>query len=183
MKHVYFLLLPVLLFGCAMSASIYKSGIKFEGDNVKKENFGYQVILDDKNRIELTAGCSQYVEQAGMASFLVPLPPVIPVGSKEKESRALDFFTITITSWNGKKLSVEDMKMTASVGKEFFQLKLLEQDVNSSAEVITYKFGSTATCGSIKNGTFEIKWMDEKSLKYKINFYEGTQWETYYLSS
>jgi hypothetical protein len=184
MKSLYLPILSIFLFGCATTASTYKSGIKFEGENVKKNTFGYKVILDEKNRIEVNAGCGQYVEQAGMMSFIVPLPPIVPIGEKVQESKTLVPFSITITSWDGTEVPTNDMKITATIDEKVFDVQFVEKTVNElSPKILTYKFNSSATCGSIKNGTLQIEGFSDQLLKYKINFYEGTEWETSYLSS
>lgn len=180
-KLIKVLLLSIFLTGCATSAAIYKSGIAFEGKNVTKSTFGYSVMLNHKYKVELAAGCFQYVERAGMMSPVIPLPPVIPVGGKP-ESRSLQEFTLSITSSNGVELPTSDLKITLTIAGEDSNIKFVEKQVSQLLpQVLTYNFSAPVTCGSVKNGTLKIEGVQHQTFLYKINFYEGIQWEFGYL--
>ncbi len=52
MKSLYLPILSIFLFGCATTASTYKSGIKFEGENVK-DILSFLVKVLDFSQFEL----------------------------------------------------------------------------------------------------------------------------------
>jgi len=179
------LFVVLLISGCATSAAIYKSGIKFEGLNVVKNTFGYHVNLDLNKKIDLKAdGCGQYSVQSMMASPIIPLPPVVPVDDGEPKSNVNELLSFVITSWKGEELKASNNYLLLSLDGVSTKVTISNMSRNELAkEIITYKYQTNIKCGSIKDATLEVKGFQEPNLIYKLNYYEGTEFEAGYLSA
>jgi hypothetical protein len=175
----------LLLTGCATSAAIYKSGVKFEGLNVVKNTFGYHVNLDLNKKIDLKAdGCGQYSVQGMMVSPLIPLPPVVPVDDGEPKSNVNELLSFVITSWKGEELKASNNYLLLSLDGITTKLMISNISRNELAkEIITYKYQTNIKCGSIKDATLEVNGFQESDLIYKLKYYEGTELEAGYLSA
>jgi hypothetical protein len=179
------LFIVLLLSGCAISAAIYKSGIKFEGLNVVKNTFGYHVNLDLNKKIDLKAGgCDQYSQQGMMVSPLIPLPPVIPVDDGEPKSNVNELLSFVIISWKGDELNTSSNYLLLSLDGVSTKVTISNISRNELAkDIITYKYQTNIKCGSIKDATLEVKGFQESNLIYKLKYYEGTEFEAGYLSA
>lgn len=182
MHRVTFLFCLFFLSGCTISAAIYKSGVKFEGENVEKDTFGYSVEIRSDKRITLDdSGCGEYTQLSAMMAPLVPLPPVIPVDDGEAKSNKNEMLSFEITSWDGEELKSSVHYLLLSIHGTSSKIEF--SDFTRNGDIITYKFHAGIQCGSVKDYLLEVKGFNGNPLIYKINYYEGTELEAGYLSS
>lgn len=185
MKLTFYSLLLFLITGCAISASVLKSGIKIDGENSSNNEFIYWINLDNINEFKLCPdGCSQYDERSFMMSFLVPLPPLVPTTKVDEVSKSEANFTIRITSETGANVDLDSVSISVTLGSDAYDFVYAETITNQYIpEFKAYRFKSSLKCGQILDGTLNIKGFDVDTIKYKINFYEGTELEVGYLQA
>ena len=184
MKLFLTFMVSALLIGCAVSSSVYRSGIKFEGSNAPQSELRYWTEIDKDSPLIIGATCSAYEELSGMLSLIVPLPPLIPLASKESVSTINEPFGIHIGAREGKKIDTTSVKISIIIDEKVYHAKFLETRKSEYEPDFTgYYFSTELTCGQIKPATLKVENFNGGNILFQIKYYEGTNWEAGYLAA
>ena len=184
MRLVLSFMVSALLIGCAISASVYRSGIKFEGANAPQSELRYWTEIDKDSPLIIGATCSAYEELSGMFSLIVPLPPLIPLASKESVSTINKPFGVHIGAREGKEIDTDIVKISIIINDKIYYAKFLETRKSEYEPGFTgYYFSTQLTCGQIRSATLKVENFDGEDIEFKIRYYDGTNWEAGYLAA
>lgn len=172
----------VVVSACSTSSATFRSGIRFEGDNARKDRYGlYQLDIKKSLGISLVGNCAEVVQTGTMTFPFIPMPPVLPTGNKAKKDAAQRPFTLILQSSHGLRVNHARVAIKIALeGKEQL-LKFSDPATEGARGSKQFTYPTPYTCSQITTATISIENLVVAGTSININnhamnFFEETKW-------
>ncbi len=179
---IFLLTASLILSACSTSSATFRSGIRFEGDNARKDRYGlYQLDLKKSYGISLIGNCAEVVHKGTMTFPVIPMPPLLPTGNKVKKDAAQRPFKLILQSSHGLRVNHQSVIINLALNGKQQQLKFAEADTDEKRGNKQFTYSTPYTCEQIKDASISVNKLIVSGSSINIpnhtmNFFEETKW-------
>lgn len=172
----------ILLSACSTSSAIFRSGIRFEGDNAREDRHGlYQLDIKKSFGISLIGNCAEIVHKGTMTFPFIPMPPLLPTGNKVKKDAAQRPFTLILQSSHGLRVNHKSVAINLELEGEKQTLKFAEASTEKTRGSKQFTYPTAYTCEQVKGAQISVENLIVSGTAINIpphsmNFFEETKW-------
>ena len=176
------LVTSITISACSTSSAIFRSGIRFEGENARKDNYGLY-LLDIKKSfgISLIGNCAEIVHKGTMTFPFIPMPPLLPTGNKVKKDAAQRPFTLILQSAHGLRVNHTTVAINLELDGQQQRLNFSKASTEKTRGSKQFTYPTSYTCKQIQRakisvGNLRVSGISIDIPSHSMNFFEETKW-------
>ena len=176
------LVTSITLSACSTSSAIFRSGIRFEGDNARQDRYGlYQLDINKSLGINLIGNCAEVVHKGTMTFPFIPMPPLLPTGNTVKKDAAQRPFVLILQSSHGLRVNHDSVAINIELAGKKQQLKFAKASTEKTRGSKQFTFPTPYTCEQIEGAEISVDNLIVSGTsidipRHTMNFFEETKW-------